>query len=135
MTIQRKPRNLARDFVRQAKRRYTGASPAVLILVKDRAGGRCERCAAWVPVDAEVHHRIPRGMGGSRDPRINRPSNLVVLCRPCHREVESRRELAYRDGWLVHRTAEPVNAPVESAVHGRVLLADDGSVTPVGGAA
>lgn len=144
MTVHPNARNLARDIVRQAwpkgqhdpkPRRRTGASQAVLTLVKARAGGRCERCAFPVPRDAETHHRIPRGMGGSRDPRINLPSNLVSICRSCHRWAESHRDDAYRTGWLVHRTAEPLNAPLDSRLHGCVLLADDGSIRPIEGAA
>lgn len=145
MTVHPSARNLAKDIVRQAwpkpattskpKHRYTGASPSVLLLVKTRAAGRCERCAWAVPTDAEVHHRIPRGMGGTKDPRINLSSNLVVLCAACHRWIESYRQAAYRAGWLVHRTAEPNATPIESRLHGRVLLADDGGIQQVGGAA
>ncbi|MBF6374499.1 HNH endonuclease [Nocardia farcinica] len=118
---------------RAPRRRYTGATPAVLMLVKSRAGGRCERCAAPIPTTAEVHHRIPRGMGGTRDPRVNRPSALVVLCPQCHRRIESYREKARLDGWLVRRTSNPTEVAIESRLHGRVLLADDGSVVSVGG--
>jgi 5-methylcytosine-specific restriction enzyme A len=146
MAVHPSARNLAKDVVRQVlpkvqprrpreskspKRRYTGASPVVLLLVKTRSGGRCERCAWSVPVDAEVHHRVPRGMGGSKDPRINLPSNLVNLCAACHRWAESYRSAAYRDGWLVHRTAEPNATPIESKLHGYVLFADDGGVDQV----
>lgn len=144
MTVHPTPANLIKGVARRAvpkpreskpKPRYTGATPAVLMLVKARANGRCERCAAWIATDAEVHHRIPRGMGGSRDPRINLPSNLLVLCPACHRSAESNRQESYENGWLVHRTAEPNATPVESKLHGYVLLGDDGSIQPIGGAA
>ena len=26
------------------------------------------------------HHVIPKGMGGSRDPVVNDPSNLITIC-------------------------------------------------------
>jgi len=71
-------------------------------------------------------------MGGSRnDPRINQPSNLVVLCTDCHRWIESYRSEAYDDGWLVHRTAEPNAQPIESKLHGRVLLDDFGGIAHI----
>lgn len=117
------------------KRRYTGAHPTTIILVKDRARGCCERCGRSVPIDAEVHHRIPRGMGGTRDPRVNLVSALVLLCGDCHRWIESYRNAAREDGWLVLRNAEPSAVAIHSALHGVVLLSDDGGLEPVGGAA
>lgn len=132
----------AHNLIRQAwpkrtgrakRRRDTGPHPTVIILVKARANGRCERCAAPIVTTGEVHHRIPRGMGGSRDPRINRASNLVAICRTCHSWVERYRNAAREQGWLVLRAADPGDVPIESRLHGRVLLADDGTVHPAGG--
>lgn len=44
-------------------------------------------------------------MGGTRDPRINDPRNLVALCGSgttgCHGWIESHRELALAQGWLI----------------------------------
>lgn len=141
MSVHPTPANMAKEFVRRAvpkpgprKRspRSTSAKPAVVLAVKLRAGGRCERCAGPVPTDAEVHHRIPRGMGGSRnDPRINLASNLVVLCGKCHRWIESYRDAARADGWLVLRTAEPNATPIESRLHGHVLLDDFGGIAHI----
>lgn len=105
-----------------------------------RADGRCERCGVrvaaydgerWVPVaDMSDHHRQPRQKGGTRDPRVNLPSNRLVLCGTgvtgCHGEVESQRALSYAHGWLVKRPLDPAREPVETYVHGRVLLTDDG---------
>lgn len=74
----------------------------------------CERCGHTITNDAfgySVHHRIPRQMGGSKDPRISMPSNLLLLCGSgvtgCHGAVESSRMLAFDAGWLVHRTSDP----------------------------
>ncbi|MBF6213722.1 HNH endonuclease [Nocardia puris] len=114
----------------KSRRRYTGPSAAVLDLVRARCGGRCERCATPV-TNADVHHRIPRGMGGTRDPRVNQACSLVVICRPCHDWIESRRDAARVDGWLVSRGTDPASVPVRSRLHGLVLLGEDGTVTAV----
>lgn len=155
MTIERKPGNLARDIVhmlpkvqprprkaKQAKRaRYTGASKEVLDLVRARCKGRCERCSRLLTGihGGDPHHRTARGMGGSRDPRLNRASGIVALCRPCHDWIESQRTLAKVDGWLVPRNEDLLTTPVRSWFHGgRVLLTDDGRAVPApieGGAA
>lgn len=113
----------------KSRRRYTGPSAAVLDLVRARCGGRCERCAA--PLDGgDAHHRIPRGMGGTRDARVNQASAIVALCRPCHDYIESRRSSAQVDGWLVPRGMHPSRIPVRSDLHGHARLGDDGSVIP-----
>jgi len=62
-----------------------------------------------------------RRMGGSRDPRLNEPSNLVLLCGSgtsaddsqgkCHQIVESKRRVATADGWLVSQHADPPDVP------------------------
>jgi hypothetical protein len=42
-------------------------------------------------------------MGGTKDPSINRPGNLILLCgdgvRGCHGWVETHREEAHDNGW------------------------------------
>lgn len=108
----------------------TGPTPAVRRLVKERSGGRCESCDTILSGFASVHHRIARGMGGSRDPKLNLPSNLLVLCGSgvsgCHGFTESRREEAYRHGLLVRRGDDPAVVPV--MYRGAwVLLVDDGT--------
>lgn len=107
--------------------RDTGPSPQQRLHVYMRAGYRCERCGGTGPAFS-VHHRLPRGRGGE-----NRLSNLVLLCGSattpggCHGEVESYREQAYDDGWLVRTGIDPATVPVN--IHGpreRTLLDDDG---------
>ena len=52
----------------------------------------CEICG--VNRNLDRHHVIPKGMGGSRDPVVNDPSNLITICRQCHRNIhEGRWEL------------------------------------------
>lgn len=92
-----------------------------------RDGGRCVGCGMAA---TDVHHRIPRGSGGSSRPEIAfGMSNLISLCRNCHSWTESNRDQARENGLLVPRSAVPADIPVNFAV-GTVYLTDDGSVTP-----
>lgn len=52
-----------------------------------------------------VHHRRVKGMGGSADPTVNSPDNLVVLCDRHHKEVHSNPSRGYECGLLLrHHT-------------------------------
>ncbi|NEW42757.1 HNH endonuclease [Nocardia cyriacigeorgica] len=116
-----------------AKRSHysTGPQPQVRLLVAARSGGCCERCACALPIGGgDVHHRKPRRMGGTSDPQINAPTNLVALCRSCHDWIESHRTRALADGWLIPSTGDPAATPVRSWLHGRVLLTNDGDTIP-----
>ncbi len=91
------------------------AHDAVLI----RDGNHCQRCGrSVVNYPASVHHRRPRGMGGSRAPLTWDLSNLVLLCgdattpEGCHLRVESYRRRAEMDGWLVRQSEDPRLKPV-----------------------
>jgi hypothetical protein len=113
----------------------TGPTRQVRHTVKARAAMCCERCS--VPVAAmphEVHHRRPRGAGGSSRPDTNLPSNLVLLCGTstsgCHGFCESERDAAREEGFLVRQGADPALQPVLHARFGRVLLDAAGGVTP-----
>ena len=84
-----------------------------------RAGGYCERCGQSVAnTPASVHHRRPRGMGGAKTPDIHTAANQVLLCGSgttgCHGEIESNRERAIDEGWLVPRRdpRQPIDVPV-----------------------
>lgn len=101
-------------------RRNTGPTAEAVALVVERDRYTCVRCGH--PVSGErgigwsVQHRIPRGMGGSRDPRLNLPSNLIILCgsgtTQDHGWVESNRTAALAYGWSVSRHADPAEIPV-----------------------
>ena len=98
-------------------RRSTGISARVRRQVHARSKERCERCGRSVLFGGgEVHHRRPRQMGGSRRADTNQPANLVMLCDFCHHDIESHREDAYQDGWLVHAGVDPATVPWKSAV-------------------
>lgn len=115
-------------------RRPTGPSKLTVDMVIHRDRGQCawcgdrpegERGTGW-----SVHHRRPRGMGGTRRDDTNSPANLVILCGSgvdqCHGTVESRRGDAYDRGVLVRQNFDPSQVAIEHAVHGWVYLTDDG---------
>lgn len=103
-------------------------SPTVRALLLERAGGRCEVCGAPTLVTGvNVHHRQPRGAGGSKTPSVNEPPNLLHLCPPCHGLVESQRALAYTHGWLVKRPTDPACVPVLLWDGRTVFLTPDGT--------
>lgn len=96
-------------------------------VVKKRAKSRCERatCGRTVLAGAQTHHRKPRAMGGTSDPAIHSPANLLHLCADCHSWIELNRDAALTSGLLVPNASDPAAVPVET-IHGRVLLRDDG---------
>lgn len=127
MTIRRTPLNRTREYVTK-RRRATGPTAAVLALVRERSGGDCERCGNdWA---AEVHHRRPRGMGGTHRGGSNRASALLHLCRRCHEDCESNRNQALIHGWLVNQHGDPRLVPVLTR-HGWIRLTDAGGIEAV----
>lgn len=102
--------------------RNTGPTPAVRDAVTARNGGTCLCCDARP--GEQVHHRKPRGMGGTSDPAVNRPSNLVWICAGCHASIERHRTLAYAEGWLVPYAADPASVPLLMP-SSMVMLFDD----------
>jgi 5-methylcytosine-specific restriction protein A len=76
---------------------------------------------------SDIHHRRPRRMGGTLDPEINSPANLVLLCRACHSDIESHRQQALTDGWLLYSTANPEQQPVSIRGLGLVNLTKNGA--------
>lgn len=67
-----------------------------------RSMGRCERC--HVKHATQIHHRLPRQMGGTPEPWIHQPDLLAHLCHMCHGWIESNRQEAYTLGWLIPGT-------------------------------
>lgn len=88
----------------------TGFSSQVRRIITARADRYCERCGG--DIGWEIHHRRPRGMGGTNRPGTNQPSAGLLLCGGCHRRIESHREEAYEHGWLVKQTDNPADVPV-----------------------
>lgn len=102
-------------------------------LVRERDGVRCTMCGLNIFMGrGSVHHRLPKGMGGSA--KLENASNLVVLCGwgnadGCHGKAHSQPEWARNHGWIVSRSFDPAEIPVDMW-DGWFLLADDGSRTP-----
>lgn len=85
-------------------------TPAQRQRTLERDGFACVRCGAG-PFGLSIHHRQPRGMGGSTLAAQHAGTNLLSLCGDgvcgCHGWVESNRTQGYAEGWLVPRWAEP----------------------------
>jgi 5-methylcytosine-specific restriction endonuclease McrA len=47
----------------------------------------CEKCSS---VGVDIHHVIPKGMGGSKSKDYI--ENLICLCRVCHNKAHSSKE-------------------------------------------
>lgn len=98
-------------------------------LIYERAGRCCERCGRHA-LGGSIHHRRPRGMGGSRKAVTNSAVNGVLLCGSgttgCHGEVEGNRLQAIADGWLVPQHADPTEIPIKHVTQGVVFLDPEG---------
>lgn len=101
-----------------------------LRVVGERSGGLCERCGG---LGHSTHHLLNRSQGGCWS-----PSNCVRLCGSglggCHGWVTVNPAEAWEEGFHLKPWETPGGRPIASRLHGRVLLADDGSVRPIEGA-
>ncbi len=70
-------------------------------------------------------------MGSSNRGSTNKASNLICLCEPCHREVESNREMALLEGYLVPQHGEPSAYSIKHGRLGFVHLSDLGEMETV----
>lgn len=104
-----------------ATKRPQGVSDKVKAIVRERDRERCVRCGAHctdgVPgLDWSLHHRRPKGMGGSTAWDTHLPANLIVLCGSgttgCHGWVTAQPALAKAEGWLVSQYADPATTPL-----------------------
>ena len=94
-------------------------------LVRKRAGGRCELCGMSLPV-GHFHHRRPRAMGGTKRIEASGAANCLLLHSRCHADIESSRERALANGWLVRQSDIPASVPAK-LWRGLTLLSDDGT--------
>jgi len=122
--------------------RRTDPPAATVRLVRERDDHRCARCgrsASFGYLPLTTQHRVARGMGGTKDPAVNLPSNLLTLCgdgtRGCHGWVEANPAEAKDHGWSVRRGQPPAEVPVWTW-RGWVLLDNSGGLaaTRVSGA-
>lgn len=100
--------------------------------VMARSGGFCEvrtpRC--WDEA-SQIHHRRPRGLGGSRNPATGQASNALAVCTACHDHLETaERAEALDRGWIVRQGQDPSMVPVYR-YRKWVLLDDQGGLSPV----
>ena len=98
-------------------------------LIQERADYRCEICGIRMAYGGQIHHRQPRGMGGSRNKEIASPANGIYVHMNCHAMVESIRSRAYTMGWLVHR-GRSIGSQEVRLWDGWFLLTDDGLRLP-----
>lgn len=113
--------------------RLTGFSPLVRLTIKRRAGldgeyVNCEVCGMVLHHEfAHLHHRIPRGRGGTRRLEVNGVANGLCLCPSDHDGIEANRDKARALGLLIsqHRKILPREVPV-LLIKGWCLLSDSG---------
>jgi hypothetical protein len=114
-------------------KRSLGVSKETRTAVLARSNHRCEKCGLMLAQGFfySIHHRTPRGMGGTREKRLNLPSNLVAICGSgttgCHGWIESHRSEAEDEGWLVSRYQESAEVPLFIYGVGWRYLTDEGT--------
>lgn len=91
----------------------------------------CARCGRDVTSSPySVHHRKPRGAGGTQDARSIDLRNLVLLCGSgvsgCHGHIESHRAEAYETRWLL-RSYYDLPQPILRPDGARLLLTAEGA--------
>ena len=102
-------------------------------VIEQRANGYCEFCMYPATEEMQIHHRRPRGMGGSKDPVTASPANGVWVHYQCHRAIEENREHSLATGYLVHQHRDPRDIPVmmpQVTAFG-TLLDDEGEYEPL----
>lgn len=114
-------------------------TPAVVRLIRARDQDRCFRCGTFLwdmarGWDWSIHHRRPRGSGGTSLEWVGYASNGVILCGSattgCHQWVESHRSDATAQGYLVsiNGVGRPGKIPVQRLDGTRWLLTDTGGI-------
>lgn len=73
-------------------------------IAQGRAMGQCERCLTYT-LDGDLHHRRPKGLGGSKLLDRHDVANLVYVCRPCHNWAHANPTAATAAGFLVPRSS------------------------------
>lgn len=93
--------------------------------VQGRAFGRCERCLK-ATLCGHLHHRRPKGLGGSKRSDRHDVSNLVYLCPEDHSWAHNNPLDAIAAGYLVPRSSgmSPLAVPIKD-LSGQTLFLDD----------
>lgn len=100
-------------------------SETTKLLVLERAKGKCELCGLPAS-NFQLHHRRPRGMGGSKKKETGDAANALLVHSKCHAWIESNRKQAMEFGYLVSQYANPKDVPLLRSQEW-VLLSEDGS--------
>lgn len=104
--------------------------PDMAIDVIERDQGACAVCGLHIDGKGHIHHRKPRGMGGSGE--VNVLSVCIYLHPSCHMiHVERQRQRAFENGWLLQRWQDSETTPLMYRLNGWVLLKNDGSIVPL----
>lgn len=89
----------------------------------NRDGG-CVHCGTHVKI--VPHHRLNRGMGGSKERDV--PSNIVTLCSEMNYLIEAdakMAELARENGWKLRNGQNPSSTPIFYAFDNAWFILDD----------
>ena len=98
-------------------------SAATTALIEARAKGLCEYCGR--PAETyQIHHRRPRGMGGTKRPSM--AANGVLVHGWCHTRIEHNRSESRELGFLLYQGDNPEMIPVLINQEW-VRLCDDGT--------
>lgn len=126
-TAELKRTELPRVATRTRRGRPVDIPESIRRQVLARDGKACARCGvSIIGIPYSLHHRKPRSQGGEHT-----TVNLVTLCgmggdtRRCHGHVESQREQAREDGWLVPRAVDPAARMVRTWQHGWAWPGDE----------
>lgn len=103
-------------------------------LVDMRDKQRCVRCGkSLYNIPGSRHHRKLRSHASKAEMHL--PSNLIDLCGSgttgCHGWVHSHPHEAREHGWIVSAYQTPTEVAVDTSQYGRVLLTNEGTVTPL----
>jgi len=104
--------------------------------------GACARCARHVAHlergrEWSIHHRRPRGAGGTSVAWVNEAANQIILCGSgttgCHGWIESHRAEARMAGYLVplNGVLKADEVAIRHRTLGLVYLNDEGGWVPV----
>lgn len=100
-------------------------------MVLERDWERCAKCG--ISNNLQVHHRRPRGKGGTLLRWVNQPANLITLCLTCHADVESHREQAKDMGYIIPQGIAQAREVKLWTWRGWVLLGNNGELIRCGG--
>lgn len=116
----------------------TGFSPGVAGLIIARDLGRCALTGVQVAhltrgLDFDLHHRRPRGSGGTSLDWVDQAANGVLLSREAHNWVEKNRREARALGFLVplNGVQKADEVSIRHRLLGLVYLNDQGGWEPV----